>query len=294
MAVETKNAVSEAVKAATDQLVEALKAGKSEALTAYLAAMGRFHTYSFSNVMLIAAARPDATRVAGFQTWKSLGRHVRKGERGIRIIAPLFGRRRSVEDGTGDGGHVEVPAKADKVLHGFRLVAVFDEAQTDGDPLPAFSRVEGDVSGHYERLVAYVTSLGIVLETSSAIAADGLSYGGRIVLKEGLAPAERFAVLVHETGHELLHKSSRRAETTKTMRETEAEAVAFAVCSALGLETNNSAADYISLYAGDADMLISSLTVIQQTATEILKAISTEAPAAAVVSEPAEELALAA
>ena len=80
---------------ALDQLAEALERGQSETLQGYLRAMGRFHRYSFGNVLLIASARPEATHVAGFRTWKKLGRHVRKGEKGIMILAPIVRRRRS-------------------------------------------------------------------------------------------------------------------------------------------------------------------------------------------------------
>jgi hypothetical protein len=295
MAIDPKSTASEAIKAATDELVEALKAGKSEVLTAYLAAIGRFHTYSFCNVMLIFTQCPTATHVAGYQTWKSLGRNVKKGEHGIRILAPLFGRRPSAGEDTVPivQSDVKIESKPTKVLHGFRFVAVFDQAQTEGKDLAGFARVEGDVSGYYERLVQYVSDLGIALESDPNITADGLSYGGKIVLKADLAPAEQFSVLVHELGHELLHKKERRAETTKTVRETEAEAVAFAVCSALGLQTNGAAADYISLYDGDADLLIASLTFIQQAAIEILKAILADVDNS-IVATPVEELALAA
>ena len=77
---------------AIEELVSALNSGRSDALTNYLAAMGRFHRYSFFNVMLIARACPHATHVAGYQTWKSLGRYVKKGEKGIMILAPVFRR----------------------------------------------------------------------------------------------------------------------------------------------------------------------------------------------------------
>jgi hypothetical protein len=86
--------------------------------------------------------------------------------------------------------------------------------------------------------------------------------------------AETFSVLVHELAHERLHKGDRRKDTTTTVRETEAEAVAFVVCSALGLSTNGAAANYIGLYNGDADLLMASLALVQQTAAAILAAIA--------------------
>ncbi len=83
------------VKQSMDSLIQQLEAGKTESLAAYLAAMARFHSYSFGNIMAIARQRPDATRVAGFVTWKEMGRFVKKGEKGIQILAPMIGRRRT-------------------------------------------------------------------------------------------------------------------------------------------------------------------------------------------------------
>src|SRR5437879_4829670 len=100
-----------------------------------------------------------------------------------------------------------------------------------------------------------------------------MSSGGKITLLPDLAPAEHFAVLVHEVAHELLHRGDRQKETTHTVRETEAEAVAFVVCSGVGLDTNTSSSDYIQLHAGDKATLAESLAFIQQTSSVILQAI---------------------
>lgn len=99
---------------------------------------------------------------------------------------------------------------------------------------------------------------------------------GKITLLPGQTPAERLATLAHETAHALMHFSERRTETTKRIRETEAEAVAFVVCSAIGLETGTASADYIGLYAGDAKLLTESLEHVQQAANRILTAIAPE------------------
>ena len=117
-----------------------------------------------------------------------------------------------------------------------------------------------------------------------------MSYGGRIVLLPGQPNAETFATLVHETAHELLHRSERRTVTTKTVRETEAEAVAFVVGKAVGLVNDNASAEYIQLYKGNASLLAESLEVIQQTAAVILAAL--EPPTSEeVTSQESEEIA---
>ena len=146
---EIKNRTKEAV----DYLVESLEAGHSEVLTQYLGAMAKFHTYSFGNVMLIARQKPSATNVAGVRTWNSLGRFVRRGEKGILILAPLVGRnRRTLEQTTVE----EDEKNTQPQLHGFRAVYVFDVTQTEGKDLPALTEVRGDVSGYRERLVKFV------------------------------------------------------------------------------------------------------------------------------------------
>ncbi len=257
---------------ALNNLAEALKQGKSEALTTYLAAMGRFHQYSFGNVMLIALQKPDATRVAGFRTWKKLRRYVKQGEKGIVIIAPMMIKPKE-QDSSEQGDSRD----DDRPMLRFKAVYVFDVSQTDGEPLPEFARVGGNPDGHSDRLKALVTDKGIALEYADSLGGpDGLSCIGIIRLRNGLTPAEEFSVLTHELAHEMLHKSERRKQTTKTIRETEAEAVAFVVCQAIGLETGTAAADYIRLYNGDADTLAESLDHIQKTAAEILAAIINE------------------
>ena len=119
-------------------------------------------------------------------------------------------------------------------------------AQTEGKELPTLTEVQGDVSGHRERLVKFVEGQGITLNYSENIApAKGLSYGGKITLLSGMQPAEEFSTLTHEIAHEMLHRGDRRTLTTKQVRETEAEAVAFVVCQAVGLETGTASADYV-------------------------------------------------
>jgi hypothetical protein len=119
-------------KEAADYLVASLKAGHSEVLTQYLGAMGRFHTYSFGNIMLIARQKPSATNVAGVRTWNSLGRFVRRGEKGILILAPMVGRKiKTVEETTRENGEQKNPQPQ---LYGFRAVYVFDRLSRDLRP----------------------------------------------------------------------------------------------------------------------------------------------------------------
>ena len=242
---------SEIASKALATLAAALEAGNSAALTAYLSVAARFHKYSWTNCLLIAMQRPNATRVAGFRAWLGLGRHVRKGEKGIAILAPIITKgRRDAKDDQHD--HTDSPAEAVGHLVGFRSACVFDIAQTDGADLAGFATVKGEPRQYLDRLKAFVASNAIALDYDASISpAKGVSRGGRITLLPTLAPGLEFSVLAHELAHERLHRSDRRAETTKTIRETEAEAVAFVVSHAIGLDTNTAASDYIKLYNGD-------------------------------------------
>jgi hypothetical protein len=256
-------------------LIEQLEAGQSDALTNYLTAMSRFHSYSFGNVLEIARQMPTATRVAGFWTWKNLGRSVNAGAKGIRILAPIVGIKRKKDSEAAK----DITKQNERTLLGFRNTYVFDISQTNGVDLPAMHEVSGDPGESIDRLAAFLKGQGIQLVYNPQIApALGMSYGGRIAILPGQSKAETFATLVHETAHELLHKSERRTATTKTVRETEAEAVAFVVGKAVGLVTGTASADYIMLYHGNASLLAESMEVIQQTASIILGALEPPPP----------------
>jgi hypothetical protein len=146
--------------------------------------------------------------------------------------------------------------------------------QTDGTPLPELGETAGDAGAYRQAIIAFIASLGIVLDYADDLdGADGLSKRGQIVIRSGQTPATEFSVLVHELAHSLVHQGPTRP-STKTVRELEAEAVAFTVCSRIGLQTVTAAADYIGLYNGDADLLAQSLDAIQRTASQILEAIT--------------------
>jgi antirestriction protein ArdC len=273
MQQQKQQTAKEAIAANVQALIEQLEQGHSEGLTAYLTAMGRFHNYSFGNILEIARQRPNATRIAGMYAWNQLGRKVRKGERGIRILAPVIGVRRKKDL----EAEKDIRTQNQAVLVGFRSAYVFDVSQTEGKDLPELSeRVTGNVGEYRERLLDFIAAQGIRLEFKESIApALGMSYGGRIAVLPGQGAAEEFSTLVHELAHEMLHKAERRTATTKTVRETEAEAIAFVVGKTIGLSTGRASADYIHLYHGNAALLAESLEVIQKASAVILSAIET-------------------
>jgi len=250
---------------AIEQLSEALERGHSETLRNYLAAMARFHRYSLHNLILIVSQRPDATRVAGFHTWKQLGRNVKKGAKGIMILAPVV-LRKNKEEATSEEDQ-------SKAALAFRVVYVFDQNDTEGKPLCELGSAQGDPAGYTEKLKQFVTHRGIQLEYSDSIhPAQGQCSPGKIILLPGQSAAEEFCTLAHEAAHSILHMQERRVETAKRVRETEAEAVAFVVSEAIGLKAENSV-DYIHLYSGDKETLAESLEYVQRASSEILAAI---------------------
>src|SRR6185437_16216258 len=141
----------EVIAANVQALIEQLEAGHSDALTAYLNAMSRFHNYSLGNILEIARQRPDATRVAGFSTWKNLGRSVKKGEKGIRILAPIMGIRKKKDE----EAEKDITKQNTAVLCGFRSTYVFDVSHTDGVDLPDMHEISGDPGENSERLAAF-------------------------------------------------------------------------------------------------------------------------------------------
>jgi hypothetical protein len=188
----------EIAEKAIGQLAESLEWGHSDELKKYLAAMARFPRYSLQNVLLILSQRPDTTRVAGFHTWRQLGRQVNRGAKGILIFAPMV--RRKAENQEAEESS-DVRGRSVKLV-GFRGVYVFAEEDTSGQPLPRLSRSSGDPSAFADRLRQFVTSRGIQLKYSEDIRpAQGQCSAGKIELLPGMEPAVEFSVLAHEVGH---------------------------------------------------------------------------------------------
>jgi antirestriction protein ArdC len=209
--------------------------------------------------------------VAGFHAWRKLGRFVKKGEHGIAIFAPMMSRRKDRDE------RKQTTTEGEESVFGFRIVYVFDVEQTEGDSLPEFAKVNGDATGWMAHLENAVRDAGVALEYGHIgfpIGAKGMSTPGAIKVSPSLPESEKFAVLVHEFAHELLHqRTDRKGDTTRRIRETEAEAVAYTVCRAFGIDSTTRSSDYIQLYRGTEDTLRESLGFVQQTATRIIEVV---------------------
>jgi hypothetical protein len=273
------NSTWELTRASVDGLVQAIESGHNEVFSSYLETMARFHTYSARNVLLIAAQRPNATRVEGVRSWNELGRFVRPGEKGIFIFAPTVGfikKENKVEEngkkpakGKKAAEATKEPEQPEAQLLGFRGVYVFDVEQTGGEQLPD-SRPPIDLAEKLEKLLAFAQSQQFKIEYSDRIApAKAFSYRGVIRLLPGMEPAEAFPVLLREVASQVLYAIQRRTFVTRAIHQQETNAAAFVVCESLGLASKAAFAD-CQLYHGDARLLTESLEVVHRTAAQIL------------------------
>jgi antirestriction protein ArdC len=192
-------------------------------------------------------------------------------------LAPIVSRQRhsAASSRTSYGEEPEAnDGEQDETVVGFRPVRVFDVSQTAGAPLADLAIVAGNPSVYTDRLKAFVAEHGMVIEYSGRIApARGACTGKTIVLVPDMPPGEHLSTLAHELGHALLHRRDEREGSSRTVRETEAEAVACVVCEAIGLESRSSSADYIQLWNGDVKTLAASLERVQHTASTIIAVI---------------------
>lgn len=284
------------VKEITDKLEEGLKElFESEKYKSYLSTMSKFHNYSFNNTLLIALQRPDASLVAGYQAWqKNFNRHVKRGEKGIRILAPapykikeerdkLDPVTREVmldKDGMPQTEEVEVKIPA------FRAVSVFDVSQTDGEPLPELEAKEllSTVEG-YEDFIKAVTNVAPAPIGFEDIPGDSKGYfnieENRIAVQEGMSESQTLKTMVHETAHSMLHNKEVNKEDIlapakdRNTKEIEAESIAFTVCRHFGIDTSEYSFSYIAGWSSGRDMkeLKSSLDTIRRTASELITGI---------------------
>ena len=224
-----------------DTLTEGIEAlTTSDAWRAHLDVQGRFHRYSFSNALLISRQDPDATQVAGFATWKKFGRVGAQGGAG------------PVDPGPDDRpAHPDRRREERRPIVGFRPVAVFDVAQTDGDPLPGVCRnlQGGDPEAMFHLLMGRATRFGYtvdIVELPGSTNGDCSFARRRIRVERRNEPAQQVKTLAHELAHALLHEGT----DDRALAELEAESTAFVVCRALGLDTADYSFGYVACWAG--------------------------------------------
>jgi hypothetical protein len=265
----------------------------SEGWRRYVESRARFHNYSFGNCLLIASQRPDATQVASYRTWQSFGRQVRKGERGIRILAPMVvgGRAKSERrmGGLSCGNSVGQQVAAGRTSYEedqsststrllFKSVSVFDISQTDGDELPALDvePITGD--SHEDRLPmleAFAGELGYRVEwrdLSDHPAGGWCNPGEQLIVADSSRPANaRVRVMVHELAHAL---GVGYADYGRADAEVIVESVTWIVLGSLGLDTSGESIPYVAGWGdGDAEALKAHAKVVDDVASRLERAL---------------------
>ena len=246
--------MNDKLRAAHDKLQEAVaEIVSGDEWKRMLQVAAKFHNYSFNNQLMIFLQRPDATVVAGFNRWKSLGRFVKKGEKGLAIFAPCKYKTK-VEDDDGND-------KSFQQIRGFRVVHVFDISQTEGDELPDVGAVrpkllDGDApAGIWDALVAHAGSVGFEVLRERKGAENGYCdfLNKKIAVRPDVASAQAVKTLIHELAHALLHEGG---VESREVAEVEVESVAFIVLDALGLSSDTYSFPYVARWSGgDVDLI---------------------------------------
>ena len=284
------------VQEITEKLEQGIKElFESEKYKTYLNTMSKFHNYSFNNTMLIAMQKPDATLVAGFKAWqKNFDRHVKKGEKGIRILAPapykIKEEQEKLDPVTGeimlDKNGIPITEEVEIKIPAFRVVPVFDVSQTDGKEMPdiGVNELSGSVED-YEDFMQALTEVSPVPITYEDIDGDAKGYfhttDHRIAIQEGMSQSQTVKTAIHEVAHAKLHDRERNQDIVAVLdkdrntKEVEAESVAYTVCQHFGIDTSDYSFGYIAGWSSDRDMkeLKSSLDTIRKTASELITGI---------------------
>lgn len=284
------------LKEITERLEQGVKdIFTSEMYMKYLLTMSKFHNYSFNNTLLIAMQRPDATLVAGYNAWKNkFNRYVKKGEKGIQIIAPAPVKEREerekIDKDTGltvlnESGEPEIEV-VERVIPRFRVTTVFDYAQTDGEPLPTLEVNE---------LTARVKDYTLLKEAIEQVSPVPIRFGEiegnakgyyshvdkEICVRADMGESQTIKTMIHEVAHAMLHDSDqmkqRGEEKDQLTKETEAESIAFTVCSALGIDTSDYSFPYVASWASGKELkeLKDSMDTIRLTAADFLEKLET-------------------
>ena len=288
------NTEKQRVQELTDKLEQGLQdLFNSDSYCNYLRTMSKFHNYSFNNTLLIAMQKPDATLVAGYKAWqKNFERHVNKGEKAIRILAPapykIKEERDKIDpvtqellldkDGNPQKEEVEITIPA------FRAVSVFDLSQTDGKPIPELTAKEllSDVEG-YQDMIRAVEAISPVPIELEEIAGDSKGYydreAKRIAVQENMSESQTLKTMIHEVAHSKLHskevEQDEQMKKDRNTKEVEAESIAYTVCQHFGIDTSDYSFGYIAGWSSgrDAKELRSSMDTIRRTASELITGI---------------------
>ena len=288
---------AEKLKEITDRLEQGItELFDSERYKEYLRVMSKFHNYSFNNTLLIAMQKPDASLIAGFTAWKNqFQRNVKKGEKGIKIIAPspfkIKQETEKIDPQTqkpviGRDGKPVTEEKEITIL-AYKVVSVFDVSQTEGKELPdiAVDALTGDVEQYSDFFAALEKTSPVPIGFEKI---EGGAHGyyhledKRIALDEGMSELQTLKTAIHEIAHAKLHdidlnapKDEQQLRVDRRTREVEAESVAYTVCQHYGLDTSDYSFGYVAGWSSGRELaeLKSSLETIRSAAADIINSI---------------------
>ena len=281
MPIQEKPNPKDKLKEVIDKLEQGIKdVFTSEKFKTYLAVMSNFHRYSFSNSLLIAMQRPDATYVAGYSAWQQkFKRHVLKGEKAIQILAPIPYKIKVESEHIDPTTQKPVTETIEVTKMSFKPVSVFDVSSTDGEPLPQLTtRLTGNVNDYDNlfNILSDISPVPIAFEQINDTINGYYSIADkRIAINDGMSEIQTVKTALHEIAHSLLHDVADKDAPT---REIEAEAIAFIVSNHLGIDTSEYSFAYVGAWSGDKELsqLKSSLDIIQTTASDLIGKIESK------------------
>lgn len=245
----------------------------------YLCFQSRFYNYSFGNTILIYSQNPQASYVKGYKAWNQLGRYVKKGSKGLAILAPCFKKTEVFREPENEAEYHDAEGEKEvrKVISGFRVTYVYDIADTDGSDeyLPVLvkglagnSDVEKDI---YERLLAFISTEHMVTEVTGTASKGSYNLEtGVICIRADLEYLQKIKTLLHEYAHSIDFKMHPEPDVSRNRRELIAESVAFVVSMRLGLDTSSYSISYIKSWLKDADELKIIADTVQKVSAQII------------------------
>lgn len=301
-------AAAEARKAEMEEITSKLEKGVKDIFEdanyqQYLNFCAKLPRYSVNNQILIMMQKPDATMCQSFTNWKEVNRHVRKGEKGIRILAPAPYKMQKEQDKVDASGKAILDKDGEPVketvevtINAFKPVSTFDISQTEGEPIPTpgVDELTGSVEG-YETLLAAIKEVVPVPISFEQIDSGAKGFyhleENRIVVQEGMSEAQTVKTLLHEASHQALHSKeamdSVGEKKSKNQKETEAESVAYVVCQHYGIDTSDYSFTYVATWSADKEVpeLKAALDTIRRTASELIVKIDEKVQALTTVKE---------
>lgn len=301
-------AAAEARKAEMEEITSKLEKGVKDIFDGanyqqYLNFCAKLPRYSVNNQILIMMQKPDATMCQSFTNWKEVNRHVRKGEKGIRILAPAPYKMQKEQEKVDASGKTVLDKDGEPVketvevtINAFKPVSTFDVSQTEGEPIPSpgVDELTGSVEG-YEILLAAIKEVVPVPISFEQIDSGAKGFyhleENRIVVQEGMSEAQTVKTLLHEASHQALHSKeamdSAGEKKSKNQKETEAESVAYVVCQHYGIDTSDYSFPYVATWSADKEVpeLKASLDTIRRTASELIVKIEEKVQTLTTVKE---------